>query len=187
MPEGFESAFYRELLQNAFEAPNHLEQIRLLRAPLRIYLRTEDAAGHAIDAATQDLTEEILRNTTAIWSGDTFDVLEVVRGTGTRENMPGWITIRWSAMPMGGQCGRSTVGIDGGFIEFDGSGACSCGMTTRVYPRLVRHELGHAMGYYHTDDPADVMYGQSIAPDTCDVVPSARERRHAKIAHDLSR
>src|SRR4029078_10972736 len=80
MPVGFESAFYRELLQNAFEAPNHLEQIRLLRAPLRIYLRTEDAAEHAIDAATQDLTEEILRNTTAIWSGDTFDVLEVVRG-----------------------------------------------------------------------------------------------------------
>lgn len=180
-----DTRFYREFVQNAFESPAHLEPVRLLRAPLRIYLRTEDDAGHAIDAATQEITEGILRDTTMIWSGDTFDVVEVVRGTGTRENMPGWITVKWSALAMNGQCGRSTVGIDGGFIEFDGSGACSCGLKTRIYPRLVRHELGHAMGYYHTDDPADVMFGQSITPDMCDVMPSARERQHARFAHDL--
>lgn len=178
--------FYREFVQNALDSPHHLEPIRLLRAPLRVYLRTEDEAGQPIDAATQDVTERILRETTSIWSGDTFDVLEILRGTGTRDNVPGWITIKWSAVPMSGQCGRSTVGVDGGFIEFDGSGACSCGLQTRIYPRLVRHELGHAMGYYHTDDPTDVMFGRSITPDACDVLPSAREREHARFAHDLS-
>jgi hypothetical protein len=182
-----DAQFYREFVQNAFESPRHLEPIRLLRTPLRIYLRTEDEAGQPIDAATQAITESILRDTTSIWSGGTFDVIDVERGTGTRENVPGWITVKWTAVPMSGQCGRSTVGVDGGYIEFDGSGACSCGLQTRVYPRLVRHELGHAMGYYHTDDPMDVMYGQSITPDMCDVMPSARERRHARFAHDLAR
>jgi hypothetical protein len=75
------------------------------------------------------------------------------------------------------------VGIDGGFIEFNASGACSCGMPTAVYPRLVRHELGHAIGYYHTDDAADVMYGRPITSSACDVMPSDRERRHARFAH----
>ncbi len=101
----------------------------------------------------------------------------------TRENVPGWITVKWSSAFARGQCGRSTVGVDGGFIEFDASGACSCGMRTAVYPRLIRHELGHAMGYYHTDHAADVMYGHPIASGACDLLPSARERRHARFAH----
>jgi hypothetical protein len=181
-----DAAFYREFVQNALESPARLEPVRLLRGPLRIYLRTQDESGRAIDAATQDMTETILRDTTGIWSGDTFGVADVVRGNGTRENIAGWITIKWSADAMSGQCGRSTVGIDGGVIEFDGSGACSCGMSTRIYPRLVRHELGHAMGYYHTDNRSDVMYGQSITPEACDITPSDRERQHARIAHGVA-
>ena len=55
--------------------------------------------------------------------------------------------------------------------------------TTAVYPRLIRHELGHAMGYYHTDDAADVMYGNAITSRACNVDASERERRHAKFAH----
>jgi hypothetical protein len=48
---------------------------------------------------------------------------------------------------------------------------------------LVRHELGHAIGYYHTDGPNDVMFGHAIPSAGCDVIPSVRERLHAKFAH----
>ena len=50
-----------------------------------------------------------------------------------------------------------------------------------MYPWLVRHELGHAFGYWHTDNPTDVMYG--IAGLGCEGMPSARERYHAAIAY----
>jgi hypothetical protein len=180
---GFEPAFYRAFLQNGYEVPDRLEPIRVLHGPLRIYLRTEDESGRAIEASSLDAAERILTETAWIWSGETYGVVEVGRGTATREKVPGWITVKWSGTAPSERCGRSTVGVDGGFIEFNASGACSCGSSTLVYSRLIRHELGHAMGYYHTDSPDDVMYGRAIPTSACDALPSERERRHAKFAH----
>ena len=181
--DGFEPNFYRAFLQNGYEAPDRLEPIRTLNGPLRVYLKTTDDAGRAIDAETLATTERALRDSASIWSGETFGIAEVRRGTATREKVAGWITVKWASAPAGDRCGRSTVGVDGGFIELNASGACSCGSASLIYPRLVRHELGHAMGYYHTDRPSDVMYGSTISSEGCDLQPSDRERRHAKIAH----
>ena len=185
--EGFEPGFYRAFLQNGFEAPDNLEAIRILQSPLRIYLKTHDDSGRAIDAATLDSTERVLIDSARIWSGGTFGINEVARGTASREKVAGWITVKWAGAPSGQRCGRSTIGLDGGFIELNSSGACSCGSGSLIYPRLVRHELGHAMGYYHTDSPTDVMYGNTISSDACDLLPSDRERRHARIAHSIAR
>jgi hypothetical protein len=187
MIDGFEPAFYRAFLQNGYEAPDRLEPVRVLQGPLRLYVRTIDDQGRAIDATTLDTTVGALLDSATIWSGETFGVAEVVRGSRTREKVPGWITVKWSRAANEGRCGRSTVGIDGGFIELNVSGACSCGLATAVYPRVVRHELGHAMGYYHTAEPTDVMYGRAIQPETCDLLPSERERRHARFAHSQLR
>lgn len=182
--DAFQPVFFRAFLQNGYEQPDRLEPIRILRGPFRIYLRTQDDTWRSIDDAILDSTENILIDGARIWSGGTFGVTAVARGTGTREKQSGWITVRWSDAGLGDRCGRSTVGVDGGFIQFSTSAACSCGKTSGVYPRLVRHELGHAMGYYHTDSVSDVMYGRAIAADSCDILPSARERRHAKFAHE---
>lgn len=180
---GYEPVFYRAFLQNGFESPERLEPVRILSRAFRVYLQTEDDAGVAIDATTLDTVERTLVDSAPVWSGGRFGVTAVVRGNASIQKTAGWLTVKWSRANLGATCGRSTVGVDGGYIEFNASGSCSCGTASLIYPRLVRHELGHAMGYYHTDDAQDVMYGRSIAADTCDAQPSARERRHAAIAH----
>ena len=181
--DGFEPAFYRAFLQNGFESPDRLEPVRILPGPFRLYLKTVADDGRAIDQVTLDTTEQVLLHIAGTWSGETYGVIAIERGRSSRERVPGWITVKWTSSFAAGTCGRSTVGVDGGFIELDASGACSCGMATRVYPRLVRHELGHAMGYYHTDDAADVMYGRTVSAEACDLLPSDRERRHARFAY----
>jgi hypothetical protein len=181
--DGFEPDFYRAFLQNGYEQPDRLEPIRILKA-LRIYLQTHDDAGRGIDAGTLDSTERVLVDGARVWSGETFGVAEISRGRGTKEKSAGWLTVKWVSAPSGDRCGRSTIGLDGGFIELNSSGACRCGTASLIYPRLIRHELGHAMGYYHTDRASDVMYGSAVTSDACDLQPSDRERRHAKIAHE---
>jgi len=185
--DSFDLAFFQAFAQNAYETPGQLQPVRRLPGPLRIYLRTEDNTGRAIDAVTLETTARILLATVTIWSGERFGVAELARGTATRENMPGWLTVKWSGPNGSDRCGRSTVGVDGGFIEFNDRAECSCGLASRIYPRLVRHELGHAMGYYHTDQQSDVMYGQVIDREACDLQPSERERRHARIFYSESR
>jgi hypothetical protein len=186
LSEAFDSAFYKAFVQNAYESPGRLEPVRRLPGPVRIYLRTADDTGRAIDAVTLNSTERAIVASVGIWSGDQFGVSEVARGTGTREKVAGWLTIKWSSVANANSCGRSTVGVDGGYIEFNDLSDCSCGMPSRIYPRLVRHELGHAMGYYHTDRVSDVMYGRAITPDGCDLQPSERERRYAKYLYSQS-
>lgn len=186
LTDTFDSVFYKGFVQNGYESPGRLEPVRRLPGPLSIYLRTADEAGRAIDAITLAATERAIVETVGIWSGGQFGVTEVARGTGTREKVAGWITVKWSSVAMSNSCGRSTVGIDGGYIELNDLGDCSCGMASRVYPRLVRHELGHAMGYYHTDRVTDVMYGRAIAPEACDLQPSERERRYARFLYNQS-
>lgn len=183
LADGFEPLFYRAFLQNGYEAPDRLEPIRMIRGPLRVYVQTQDDGGRAIDAISLKTTERILIDSALIWSGGAFGINEVITGTSTREKVPGWLTVKWSSSVANDRCGRSTVGIDGGYIEFNTSAVCSCGLGMAVYPRLIRHELGHAMGYYHTDSVDDVMYGRAISSDTCDTLPSDRERRLAKFAH----
>jgi hypothetical protein len=178
--DGFDLQFYRQFVRNAFESPNALEPLRRWTANPNIYLKTIDDSGAPIDKATLDMVQRTALDIVPVWTSHRHVVATFERGTGTRFGMPGWITIAWSAaMVNSNQCGRALLAA--GYVELEAHNP-----RCHVWPwitstSLVRHELGHAMGYWHTDAPGDVMSGTTWISN--DQQPSARERAHAAIAY----
>jgi hypothetical protein len=178
--EGFDLDFYRQFVRNGLDSPNALEPLRRWTMDPNVYLKTVDGSGAPIDGPTLDMVQRIAFEVIPVWTNRRHVVGTFERGTGTRIGVTGWITIAWSAaMVNPNQCGRAMVAA--GYIELEAHNPrCKVGPWI-TSASLVRHELGHAMGYWHTNAASDVMSATTWANN--DQRPSARERAHAAIAY----
>lgn len=176
---GFDLNFYREFVRDAYDEPNKLQPLRRWTRNPNIYLRTVDDSGGAVDARTLDSTENTIRQALPQW---TPYQAQITRGAETRVGQAGWLTVVYK-VANSGFCGQSDVAVEGGTIDlfYKIGGSCRCAGVSEIRPRTVRHELGHAMGFYHTDSAGDVMSGLSV--NGCDAQPSARELAAAAVAY----
>lgn len=179
---GFDLDYYRRLVRRAVDQPEApLPLRRWTRAP-RVYLKTVDEGDQPIDPETLRQTEMAIGDEASAWTGGRFGVAEIVRGVETREGNPEWVTIKWLASASTDYCGRAQVGTPGGWIELNYLYAnCGC-RGSRISPGIVRHELGHALGFFHTGESGDALSGLPYDLG-CNGRPSPRERFHAAIAY----
>jgi hypothetical protein len=186
LTEGFDAAFYRELVRDAFETPSDIQPLRRWTRTPSVYLKTVDEAGEAIHGPTLDLIEATVKDAVPQWTSGKLAVPTVQRGTATREGQSGWITIKFPATQATDSCGRAQVAVDGGWIELSYHVPISAPINCRVdgavvAPLVVRHEIGHALGFFHTSDQGDVMWGGSWSNPN--LTPSLRELTAAAIAY----
>lgn len=171
---GLDIGFYKQIGCNGYDLP--LQPVRRWSVAPKVYLRTVDEAGAAIDALTLDTVQNAIVQAAPILTAGKLS-LSVERGTSTREGQSGWVTVRWPGAFVAADffiCGRAQVATDGGWIELNyQSVACGC-QGARMSASTARHELGHALGYWHTSDTNDLMSNVGGARP-CDQQPSARE------------
>jgi len=183
--EGFDLGFYQALARNGFERADALQPIRRWTRAPRLYLKTVDEAGQPIDQVTLDTVSAAMQSSAGSFTGDQFGIAGIERGEGSREGMPGWITVKWPNPAALDNCGRAQVGFEGGWIELNylyGT-RCSCGGVSRVAPSTARHEIAHALGYYHTGRPSDLLYGLPRTTCVVDFQPSSKELQYARYVY----
>lgn len=177
----FSLDFYRQLVRDGLESPGRLQPLRRWTINPSVYLRVVDDTGAAIDARTLDATERAIRESVPAWTNNTLNLSAFERGADTRAGQAGWVTVSWYAAADGGKCGNADIAQSGGAISlFPRVPNCRCAGGPEIRPRLVRHEMGHAMGFFHTESNDDLM---NATIWTCDAQPTARERYHASIAY----
>ena len=179
---GFDAKYYRQLVRNEFDGTTGLQPLRRWTQSPSFYLKTVDEAGVTMDPQLVDMVEADIRLSVSAFTGGQFDVAAIDRGVQTRETTPGWITVKWLGAPQPGVCGRAHVGLErGATIEFSYLNTSGCGCDgSRIRHKTVRHEVGHAMGFWHVDNTEDVMSNRNFS---CHTMPTSREQFHAGIAY----
>lgn len=183
--DGFDLSYYRRMVRDDYDSPGLLRTLRRWNQAPRLYVRTIDQEGRPIEASTLNPIVAALQDEATAWTGGRFGLAAVELGTESREGVNGWITVKWvSPLTDASVCGRAQIATNGGWIEFNylQQTGCAC-RGSRISPMTARHELGHAMGFYHTGDRSDVLWSNSVCDDRR---PSARERLHAAVAYGRS-
>ena len=179
----FSLDFYRQLVRNTKDAPGAMEPLRRQAQAPRFYIRTVDEGGGAMpDEALSEAAAVFSDDSIRSWTGGRFGSAGIEFGPGTHEGEAGWITVKWiSPIAPGNLCGRAQIA--GTWIELNFLNSnCTC--HNRISRKTIRHEIGHAMGFWHTDSPTDLMWNFVTAG--CDGRLSERELHHAAIAYTRS-
>jgi hypothetical protein len=171
----FDQQYFRAIARNGFEEPASLQPVRRWTRGPMIYIRTVDDTGAAILPEVLQQVVTLSTNLVPLYTGGRFSVAAIEQGTETRRNQAGWITVEWTRNATQ-FCGAAHVGQEGGSVTltYDQPG-CSCG-SQKIRPRTVKHELGHAMGMWHSGQAVDLMSG--FGASECDRNMTARELQY---------
>ena len=139
-------------------------------------MQAVDIAGEPVPSAITNRIAQGLVEAVSAWTGGKFSS-KVEIGPDTREGIDGWVTVKFYNPSDSTACGRSEVAGTRIWLDYLDP-KCRCSGV--VAPSIVAHEVGHALGFWHVDNPKDVMYRQLTS---CDLTPSDREKSHAAIAY----
>lgn len=159
--DGFPLQMYLDEVRNVHERPDRApEPSRHWTANPNFYIRTvwKDTGVPLREESIAFVISE-LKRLVPQWSGGTLQAGTIDTGTAPRALAQGWITVQYARA---GNWAR--LGENPGEIQFGSEGTCQS--------LAIAHELGHAMGFWHTRVEPSIMGG---GPGACRLFDLTRE------------
>jgi carboxypeptidase family protein len=178
----FSLAFYRDLVRNAFETPDHFEPLRRWTVQPNFYINTfNPKTNQPIDATELALVVNAIQQSVPQLTGGSFIAGAIESGNGQRPPRTGYVNLSFSYEPNSDYCGHSQVGTNPGGIVINYDRCASACGSLKVSPEVVAHEVGHAMGFWHTK--ADGLMNATKFHGCATTSFSLDEQLHARLAY----
>ncbi len=182
----FSLDFYRELARGGLNQPQNLRPLQRLTEDPSFYIQTTDFRGVDVPADTLRVVREAIPSAVHEFSGGTLRAARIEEGREARPEAPGWINVTLFYDTQGLLCGRASIATTPGFVELAyGNAVCSCNSPTGMSENLVRHELGHVLGFSHVAGREHIMttFQDAACAGRPEGGASALERYHAALVY----
>ena len=179
----FTLTFFRQLVRNGFEEPESLTAIRRWTRAPNFYVDARNPQNQQpLSSSEIAAIQNAIRQAVPQVTGGQFEAGIIEIASQSRQRRADYVNVVFVHKPDADYCGQALVGANPGEITMNYD-VCrsSCGAFS---PETLAHEVGHAMGFFHTTGPG-IMHADRVR--RCSNLQfSDDERVHARVAYARS-